>query len=247
MRTVIIDDEENARQTISKMINQEFDDVQVVAEAGNIESGLNILNKHQPEVVLLDIQLPDGTGFDLLEKIDDYDFKLIFITAFEEYAVKAFKFSAIDYLLKPFDPDEVKKAFNRAREAMDKEDTRLKLNAFLTNIENISKEVKKIVLKTSDSIHLVNVQDILRCQSDCNYTYFYLYGGKKLVVSKTLKEFDSMLTPYGFFRVHQSHLVNLNYMDFFSKENEKIMLKDGSSVPVSHRKKEQLINIFNNL
>ena len=247
MRTVIIDDEENARQTISKMISQECEDVQIVAEAGDIENGLSILSKHQPEVVLLDIQLPDGTGFDLLERLDSYDFKLIFITAFEEYAVKAFKFSAIDYLLKPFDPEEVKKALKKAKEVMDKEETRLKLNAFLSNIDNISKEVKKIVLKTSDSIHLVNVQDIIRCQSDCNYTYFYLYGGKKMIVSRTLKEFDSMLTPYGFFRVHQSHLVNLNYMDFFNKENEKIVLKDGSSVPVSYRKKDQLIKIFNNL
>ena len=247
MRTVIIDDEENARQTIIKMISQECDDVQIAAEAGDIKSGLEVINKYKPEIVLLDIQLPDGTGFDLLSKLENYDFKLIFITAYEEYAVKAFKFSAIDYLLKPFDPDQVKKALKRAREVMEKEDTQLKLNAFLSNIENISKEVKKIVLKTSDSIHLVNVQDIIRCQSDCNYTYFYLYGGKKLIVSRTLKEFDSMLTPYGFFRVHQSHLVNLNYMDYFKKENEKIILKDGSSVPVSHRKKEQLIKIFNSL
>jgi two-component system LytT family response regulator len=247
MRTVIIDDEENARQTIAKMIDQECDDVKVVAEADSIKSGIDVLNSYQPDVVLLDIQLPDGTGFDLLDEIDSHDFKLIFITAFEEYAVKAFKFSAIDYLLKPFDPDEVKKAFVRAREALDKEDTQLKLNAFLSNIENISKEVKKIVLKTSESIHLVNVQDIIRCQSDCNYTNFYLYGGKKLIVSKTLKEYDNMLSSYGFYRIHQSHLVNLNYMDYFNKENERIVLKDGSEVPVSHRKKDQLIKIFNEL
>ncbi len=247
MKTVIIDDEINARQTIRKMIDQECEGVEIIGEAGDVKNGLNIINTYKPDIVLLDIQLPDGSGFDLLDKLDDYDFKLIFITAYEEYAVKAFKFSAIDYLLKPFDPDEVEKAVSRAKEAMAKEDTQLKLNAFLSNIENISKEVKKIVLKTSDSIHLVNVQDIIRCQADCNYTYFYLYGGKKLVVSKTLKEFDTMLTPYGFFRVHQSHLVNLNYLDHFKKENEKIVLKDQTSVPVSHRKKEQLIQIFNQM
>jgi two-component system LytT family response regulator len=247
MKTVIIDDEINARQTIRKMIDQECEGVDVIGEAGDVKNGLQIINNYKPDVVLLDIQLPDGSGFDLLDKLENYDFKLIFITAFEEYAVKAFKFSSIDYLLKPFDPDEVKKSITRAKEVMAKEDTQLKLNAFLSNIENISKEVKKIVLKTSESIHLVNVQDIIRCQADCNYTYFYLYGGKKLVVSKTLKEFDTMLTPYGFFRVHQSHLVNLNYLDHFKKENENIVLKDQTSVPVSHRKKEQLIQIFNQL
>lgn len=247
MRTIIIDDEENIRQTLVKMIGQVCDNVTIVAEGSDVQSGYEIITKYEPDVVLMDIQLPDGTGFDLLERLEKYNFKIIFITAFENYAIKAFKFSAIDYLLKPFDPDEIQKAFERAEEAREEENTKIKLKAFLSNFENISKEVKKIVLKTAESIHLVNVQDIIRCQSDGNYTHFYLLGGKKLMVSKTLKEYDNLLSPYGFFRVHQSHLVNLNYLDHFKKENEKIVLKDESVVPVSHRKKEQLIKIFNEM
>lgn len=246
MRTVIIDDEENTRQTIARIIRQE-DDVEIVAESGDIQTGVDIIKVYNPDLLLLDIHLPDGNGFELLEQLDKFDFKVIFITAFEEYAIKAFRFSALDYLLKPFDENEVREALTKAKEVLDREETRLKLNAFLSNIENISREVKKIVLKTFESIHLVNVQDIMHCQSDGNYTNFYLFGGKKLIVSKTLKEYDNMLTPYGFFRLHQSHLVNLNYLDHFNRERERVILKDGASLPVSHRKKDQLLKIFNNL
>ena len=244
MRTVIIDDEENARQTISRMVVSGIDDVEIVGEAGDIKSGLELIQQTHPDVLLLDIDLPDGTGVDLLARVKDDDFKLIFITAFEEYAIQAFKFSALDYLLKPFDPEDVQVAFSRAREAKEKEEIQLKLNAFLSNIENISREVKKIVLRTSQSLHLVNVQDIINCQADSNYTHFFIAPDKKLMVSKTLKEYDQMLTPYGFFRTHQSYLVNLNFMDHFSKEREHIVMKDGRSIPVSYRKKEQLLKIL---
>jgi two-component system LytT family response regulator len=208
---------------------------------------VDVLKNYSPDLLLLDIQLPDGTGFDLLGEVNQFNFKLIFITAFEEYAIKAFKFSALDYLLKPFDPDEVSKALARVKEAIDLEDTQLKLNAFLSNIQNISSEAKKIVLRTSESIHLVNVQDIMHCQSDGNYTNIYLHGGKKLIVSRTLKEFEQMLEPYGFFRLHQSHLMNLNYLDHFNREREHVVLKDETSLPVSSRKKDQLLKIFKDL
>ena len=247
MRIVIIDDEVNARQSVVRIINQAFDDVEVAGEAGDIETGLEVLKREKPDVLLLDIGLPDGSGFDLLEQLHQYDFKLIFITAYEEYAIKAFRFSALDYLLKPFDPEDVKIAFNRARSVIRKEETQLKLNAFLANMENITNEVKKIVLRTSDSIHLVNVKDIMHCRSDGNYTHIHIAPGKKLLVSRTLKEFDNLLTPYGFFRIHQSHLANLNYMDYFNREYEHVVLRDGTSLPVSSRRKDQLLKVFRSM
>jgi two-component system LytT family response regulator len=247
MRTVIIDDEEHARQTIARMIRDEADDVEIVGEAGDIQTGLELLRVEKPDVLLLDIDLPDGSGFDLLEQLPRYDFKLIFITAFEEYAIKAFRFSALDYLLKPFDPDDVRTAFKKAREIIEKEETQLKLDAFLYNIEHMSKETRKIVLRTSESIHLVNVQDIMHCRSDGNYTHIFLSDRKKLLVSKTLKEFDTMLTPYGFFRIHQSHLINLNFMDHFSREQDQVVLKDATALPVSSRRKDHLLKILRSL
>mgnify|MGYP006303167335 CR=1 FL=1 len=246
--SVIIDDEGNARDTLRQIIGAYTPEVEVLDEGTDMETGLQVIQKHSPQLVFLDIKMPDGSGFELLRKLPRIDFKLVFVTAYDEYAVKAFRFSAFNYLLKPVDPDELIKTVDDIKSSLEKETAELKLKAFLANIDNISKEVKKIVLKTSDSIHLVNVSDIIRCESQGNYTEFILSGGRKILVSKTLKEFDGMLGAYGFFRTHQSHLINLGEIDKYEKrEGGHIIMTDGSSVPVSTRKKEQLIRLFNQM
>ena len=248
IKTIIIDDETKARETIAELIKRYCKNIRIVAEAHDVKSGIFTIKQHHPDVVLLDIKMPDGTGFDLLRHFDKIDFKIIFITAYEEYAIKAFKFSAFDYLLKPIDVNDLVSTFEKIETSLDKESSYIKLHALLSNIENISKDVKKIVLKTSDSIHVVNVQDILRCESSSNYTRFYFVDGKKLLVSKTLKEFDEILNQYGFFRAHQSHLVNMNFVKKYEKgDGGFLIMKDGSSVPVSIRKKEQLLGFFEKL
>jgi len=247
MNIIIIDDEQQVRQTLKKMLSQLDTEIQVLGEAGNVQNGISLVKENQPDLIFLDIELTDGTGFDLLKQIEDKTFQVIFITAYHEYAINAIKFSALDYILKPFDPEDIGRAIDKASKAMENEKLQIKLKAFLDNVENISKEGKKIVLNTSESVHLVNIQDIVRCQSDGNYSRFHLNGGKVLLVSKTLKHFDEMLTPFGFFRVHQSHLVNLDYLDHLQKENDTILMKDESTVPVSTRKKEQLISLLGSL
>lgn len=245
---IIIDDEQKARETVADILKLHCKDVSVVAQAEDVASGIESIALYKPDVVLLDVQMPDGTGFDLLQQLDAIDFKVIFITAFQEYAIKAFKFSALDYIIKPVDPDELSVAINKAEHSLEQENFRLKLNAFLANIDNITKEVKKIVLKTADNIYVINVQDIIRCESNRNYTMFYFDGGEKLLVSKTLKEYDDLLSGYGFFRVHQSHLVNLNYISHYKKgEGGSVSMKDGSSVAVSIRKKERLMKLLDEL
>jgi len=247
MNIIIIDDEQQVRQTLKKMLSQLDTEIQVLGEAGNVQNGISLVKENQPDLIFLDIELTDGTGFDLLKQIEDKTFQVIFITAYHEYAINAIKFSALDYILKPFDPEDIERVIDKASKAMENEKLQIKLKAFLDNVENISKEGKKIVLNTSESVHLVNIQDIVRCQSDGNYSRFHLNGGKVLLVSKTLKHFDEMLTPFGFFRVHQSHLVNLDYLDHLQKENDTILMKDESTVPVSTRKKEQLISLLGSL
>lgn len=247
IKTIIIDDEPRARDTIADILELYCKNVNVIAQAEDVKSGIKTISQNKPDVVLLDIKMPDGTGFDLLKQLDVIDFKVIFITAYEEYAIKAFKFSALDYILKPIDPDELIKAIEKAEQSFHQENTKLKLDAFYSNIENISKEVKKIVLKTFDSIHLVNVQDIIRCEADRNYTQFFFNDGEKLLVSKTLKEFDEILNEYGFFRAHQSHLVNMAYVKRYEKKGGGyLVMKDNSSITVSFRKKEQLLKLFKN-
>lgn len=248
MRALIIDDERKSRETIRSIIELYCTDISIVAEADGISTGIEAIRREKPELVFLDIELKDGSSFDLLKQLPLIDFRIIFITAYENYAVKAFKFSALDYLLKPLNPDELIEAVNKAKNILEKENINTKFQAFVSNMENISREVKKIVLKTSDSIHVVNINEIVRCEADRNYTVFILTDGKKILVSNTLKEYDDLLSPYNFFRAHQSHLVNINHISSYEKkEGGYLVMRDKSVVPVSVRKKEPLLAVLQKL
>jgi len=245
MRTIIIDDEEKARKTIYNYLSAYCKEVELVAQADNVESGYKAIIENKPELVLLDINMPDGTGFDLLKKLDKIDFKLIFITAYEEYAIKAFKFSALDYLLKPVNPQELIEAIDKAKKVIDSESFELGYRAFLSNYNSKTKSDKKLVLKTSESIYMIDIKDIIRCEADGGYTTFFLNDSRKILVSKNLKEYEDILAEYNFFRPHHSHLVNLDYMQSFEKrDGGTIVMKDKSSVPVATRRKDELMNMF---
>jgi two-component system LytT family response regulator len=245
MRALIIDDEKKARETIRSIIELYCPDIAIEGEASSVKSGLELIRKERPELIFLDINLNDGSGFDLLKEIETINFKTIFITAYEDYALKAFKFSALDYILKPINPDELISAVDKAKSFQVKDNINMKFEAFISNMANITREVKKIVLKTSDSIHVINVNEIVRCEADRNYTIFILTSGKKILVSNTLKEYDEMLSSYQFFRAHQSHLVNINHISSYEKkEGGYLIMKDKSSVPVSVRKKETLLTLL---
>lgn len=248
IKTVIIDDEKNAREAIRQMVDKFFSEITIVGIADDVKSGTEIIKQLKPDLVLLDIKLPDGTGFDILNEFNEINFFTIFITAYNKHAVKAFKFSALDYLLKPIDIDEFKLAIDKVIKAKEDQNTKKKLDIFLENIHNISKEVKKIVLKTSDSIHLVQVNEILRCQSEGNYTKFFFTNKSPILVSKNIKEYYEMLKDYQFFRPHQSHIVNINCIKRYHKaDGGSLIMQDESSVPVSTRKRDDLMKIFDSI
>lgn len=246
MRVLIIDDEEKSRQWLTENIAKHCPTIVVVGFADCVDEGLNLIKIHKPELIFLDVEMPDGSGFDLLKQINPADFKIIFITAHAEFAVKAFKFSAIDYLLKPVNPNELVAAVERASHYK-KEHNNLKYQAFLTNIFGGEMPPRKMVVKTFDSFHIVNVQDITRCEGDNNYTTLFFNDGKKIVVSKTLKEFEGLLSENGFFRIHKSHLINLHFMVSCQKsKNGNVVMKDQTTLPLSPHKKQQLLEILNN-
>jgi len=245
MKVLIVDDEAFVRLALTEMLKMYCPEISYITEAKSIAEGKKAIDKFKPDLVFLDVCLSDGKGFDLLKSLKEFTFKVIFITAYEEYAIKAFKFSAIDYLLKPIDIDELIAAVEKAQKTIENESTKILTDSFLKNLES---NQKKIALKTTEAIHLIDVKDIIRCNSDGNYTTFIIENNKSLLVSKTLKEFEELLVPYGFVRIHQSHLINVNYIEKYDKRTGGfVVLKDQASIPVSTRKKDELLKIFDSL
>ena len=239
IRSIIIDDEEKGRNTLRNFLKKYCNNVSVVAEGDCVKSGLEQISIHNPDLVFLDIQMPDGTGFNLLEQIQEINFKVIFVTAYDQYALKAFKFSAIDYLLKPIDPEKLIEAVKKISDIEDIKSINKKLEVLIGN----NNRFEKIALPSVEGIHLVKIKDIVRCESESNYTNIYFSTGKKILVTKTLKEYDEMLTPMHFYRVHQSHLINLAFVEKYHKgEGGFVIMEDGSEIEVARRRKEGFLS-----
>jgi len=239
IKTFIVEDEVNARKALMNMLSFYCEDIELAGFSDNIADSVAQIEKVKPHLLLLDVRLPDGTGFDLVKKLKYKDFKLVFVTAYDEYALRAIKLSAIDYLLKPVKPDELRTAINKVGLALET-DERLSLQLD-TAIENFNpaNQNKKIILNTSDSVHIIEIASLIRCESSENYTMIYIEGKSRIVIAKTLKEFEEMLGVYGFFRVHQSHLVNLQYVNSYDKKGGGvIILKNDERIPLSTRRKE---------
>lgn len=229
-KAIIIDDLEQARNTLKQDLLDYCPDIELIGEADGVISGAKLVKECQPDIVFLDIQMNDGSGFDMLEILPEINFKLIFTTSSDEYAIKAFKFSAVDYLLKPIDPEELQEAVKKSATEDD--------IIFDTLKQNIGDGPKRLALNSQDKIQVVKIEDIVRCESSGSYTLFFMDGGEQILVTKTLKEFDSMLASQGFVRVHQSHLVNMDYIKEFVKvDGGYLVLRDKMEIPVSSRKR----------
>ncbi|MBL0012917.1 MAG: response regulator transcription factor [Flavobacterium sp.] len=243
--TLLIDDDKNLRDGMRELLSFYAPDIQIIGEAEDVESGVAVIDKLKPQVVFLDIQLNDGTGFDILEQLAKKNGKttshIVFITAHEEYAIKAFRFSALDFLLKPVDPDELEIVVGKIRGVLEKNDSYAHIDLLLENIRKKVDNFKRIALTTADGIHLYEVSDIIRCEGEDNYTTFYIKNNKPIVISKTLKEYEELLSEYGFERIHQKHLINLAYLkSYVKKEGGYIVMSDNKQLPISQRKKERL-------
>lgn len=245
LRAIVIDDVDKIRSKNIAAIKQYCPGVAVIAEAESVKTGIEAIKRYVPDLVFLDVEMPDGTGFDLLQQLAPINFKVIFITGYQEFAITAFRFSAIDYLLKPVEPSDLIDAVKKAEESVNKEVLDLKLSTLFSNMERPN-NLQKLILKTAEKVYSVNVQDIVHCESEKNYTTFYFVNAPRLVVSNTLKDYETLLTPHGFFRSHQSHLINMLYFDHFIKADggSTIVMKDKSKVPLAVRKKEEFLAIL---
>lgn len=245
LRTLVIDDDPNARQFVKNILELYCKSVEVIGEAENVSKGVKIINELNPDLVLLDIRMPDGTGFDLLKKVKKINFHFIFITAYEQYAIRAIKQSALGYIVKPINTNELISTIEKAELSTSIEtDLRSKLDTLSHNQASNPSEMR-LVLNTQESIYVVKVDEIISCKADKNYTEVKALNKKKLVISKTLKEFEKMLVGCGFFRTHQSHLINIKYIDHYEKGlGGTIIMQDSSRIPVSCRKKDLFLQLM---
>lgn len=251
LKAIIIDDESNSREALAGKLDLFCPEIELVGEGGSIDEGLKLLEQKEAHILFLDIDLAGESGFDLLKAIPEEikaELAIIFITAHDEFAIQAIKFSALDYLLKPVDPEELVKAVRKLESEKGLPKNATNINVLVENIRQASDSPKKIVVPTSDGMHVIRLSDIIRLESSSNYTTFFLNNEKNLLASKTLKEFDNMLEGYSFLRIHKSHLVNVNFLKkYVQTDGGYLVLEDGSRIPVANRKKDQLMTLLKNL
>jgi two-component system LytT family response regulator len=244
---VLIDDDKHLRTGLKALLERYTNEIQIIGEAESVKTGVELLKSLNQQVIFLDIHLNDGTGFDILEKLGKTTAHIVFITAHEQYAVKAFKFSALDFILKPVDPEELQSTIVKIKEVVGKSSSFDHIDLLLENIRKKVDNFKRIALSTSDGIHLFEVSDIIRCEAKVNYTEFFIKNHKPLLISRTLKEYEELLTEHGFERIHQSHLINLSYLKSYIKsDGGYVIMADNTNIPIAQSKKERLQELIKN-
>ena len=250
---LLIDDDKNLRNGMKILLSKYATEIKIVGEAESVKSGVLAIENLNPQVIFIDIDLGDGTGFDILEQVavknnGKIKSHVVFVTAHDQYAVKAFKFSALDYLLKPVDLEELQNVVRKIKSVISQTSSYEHINLLLENINKKTTQFKRIALSTADGTHLLNIEDIIRCESIDNYTKFFLKDNQSILIAKTLKEYEELLIEHGFERIHQSHLINLACVKSYMKNSGGfVIMIDDAKIPVSQRKKEGLIERLKNV
>lgn len=244
IKAVIIDDEDGAIRVLSNMINEYISDVEVIATAHNVPDGVLAINRNKPDVVFLDIEMPDYSGFELLEFFNDVKFEIIFTTAYSNYAVQAFEVSAVDYVLKPIQITKLEVAIEKLRSRLQTAGMDQRLQVLKDNLKD--NRIRKIALPISDGLYFVNIEDIIHLDADGAYTTVWLKGNSKLLVSKNLKYFEDMLArDQHFFRPHRSHIVNINYLKKYSRADDLLILENNQHVRMAKNRKQEFEELIN--
>lgn len=241
IRSIIVDDEKHGQENLRGLLEEYCSEVDIISEANSVDNAISIIQERKPDLVFLDIEMPQKNGFQILEHFQDFSFEVIFVTAYDSYAIKAIRFSAADYILKPINYLELMNAVNKATQRIRQKEENQQIKQLYYNIRQPQKA--KIGLPTSDRIEFVEADKIIRCQGEGNYTHIYFQEGKHLLVAKTLVEFEDLLEEYNFIRVHKAHLVNLKHVVAYVKSDGGILqLSNGDKVSVSRRRKEEVLN-----
>lgn len=247
LTAIIIDDEQKSREGLEAMLHNMVEGVSVVATADSVTTGIKAIVKNKPDIVFLDIEMPKRDGFELFDAFDSIDFEVVFTTAHEQYASKAFRTTAIDYLIKPIDISLLKEAVERARKKRDKDKVNKNFEVFVNNMKT-NKNNQQIAISSSDGLLFIKIDNIIYLRGDGAYTYFFLKSGERITTSKNLKEYEDLLSEYDFFRVHKSSLIHLHEMKKYVRgEGGYVVMSNGDSVDVSKRRKEHFLAALSKL
>jgi len=243
IRTIIIDDERRSRETLATLLQRYCPDIELLDTAESVAAGAETIRSQTPDLVFLDIEMPHGSGFDLLDTGHPERFEVIFTTAYDRYAIRAIKCSPLDYLMKPIDRDDLIAAVEKARKKLAPQEQMARyVGAVLETIRSQSERLHKVALPTSDGLLFIEPEQILRCEAQGNYTTIHLINGERILVTRTLKEFDGLLTPMNFFRVHNAHLINLRHVRKYVRgDGGHIIMSDSNSIEVSRRRRDDLM------
>ena len=248
MNAIIIDDDPNVTATLQSLLKAYCPEVNLLATASSVIQARQVLNSHPTDLIFLDIELGDDSGLDLIREWENPPFQVIFITAHEQYAIAALRLSALDFLLKPIDQIELQEAVRKAKDGKQRITQEMKLSSLLNNMQSLSKQAQKLVIKDSESIHIVTINDLIHCRAQGSYTELFLKEGRQMLSSRNLKYYEELLTEYDFYRPHHSHLVNLQHVIRFErKDGGWLLLHDQLSVPVAQRKRDALLRRLDSL
>jgi len=242
LNAVIVEDEIRSREFLKSLVQEFCDAVEVMDTAASVEEAVERINACKPNLVFLDIEMHTGTGFDVLQQVTHKDFHVIFTTAYDHYAIKAIKFSAVDYLLKPIDLEELQNAVQKVKEKISSNTSQQTISMLLQNLRKSSEQEFSVTLATSEGLEFVPLQQIIRLEASGPYTHFFLKEGKKIIVSKNLKEYEMLLSDHQFFRIHNSHIINIREVKRMIKtDGGYAIMSDDSMVTISPKKKEDFM------
>ncbi len=248
IKTILIDDEKNSLEVLELLLERNCPDVDIIASCTDGVDGIQKIRKLKPDLVFLDIEMPHKNGFDVLMETREIPYEVIFITAYDRFAVKAFKVSALDYLLKPIDHKELVAAIEKAKAKKGSASLDEKIKSLLEHLHPAQeKKSERVALPAGDTVRFTDPSEIIRCESDSNYTHVFLVDGKKITLTKTLKEVERILEGLGFFRVHQSHLINMQHIGQMLKNDGSVIMKDGSHIAISRKHREAFLASFRKL
>lgn len=242
LKAIIIDDENSSRQSLRQKVEHYCMDVELIAECENGEEGIKAIEEKHPDIVFLDVEMPRMNGFTMLQNINNQNFELIFTTAYDHYAIRAIRFSALDYLVKPIEVQDLQLAVERAKEKREQHHPNERIETLLHNLLDEKHTTKRIAIPSMEGLQFIEISDIVYLEAESNYTIIYLKSLPKLTVSKTLKDFEELLPPQIFLRIHHSHLINKNHIQkYFKGEGGQVMMSNGKTLDVARRKKEEFM------